>query len=196
MGMNKEDIMSSKGICHHHMMYTRYLNLDMSYKNYRKLSKQFRLQNIGLHRIVNQKIDYQINYIFIHNTVLDVQVAHQLGHAKQLQTDLQNFGTHVEQLLELLQTRQLLEQATHFCNIFLQNPGWHVQHVEGTKQLMQLDEQLSHEPLKSTYPGSQPQVTKLVIQAILTCNAHQNNDFQQVVGHQKNNQQYLKKLMM
>ncbi|CAD8115152.1 unnamed protein product [Paramecium primaurelia] len=48
--MCKEDIMNLKGIYQHHKMYKYYCCLNMSYKKYHKLSKQFQQQNNDPHK--------------------------------------------------------------------------------------------------------------------------------------------------
>ncbi|CAD8213267.1 unnamed protein product [Paramecium pentaurelia] len=57
MGLCKEDIKNLKDICLPHMMYKYQQYLNMSYKQYHKLSKQFQQSNNDLHKF---NIQYQM----------------------------------------------------------------------------------------------------------------------------------------
>ncbi|CAD8205814.1 unnamed protein product [Paramecium pentaurelia] len=122
---------------------------------------------------------------------LDVQVAHQAGQAQQFEPDLKNLGKQVEQIfyniMFRLQTLHPFQQALHEI-IKEQKPGLHSSHFDASGQLTQLDIQSTHQPLTSTYPQLQLQVTKIV-QRVFTQTVHQNKvDSKYFVGHQKNKQ--------
>ncbi|CAD8094324.1 unnamed protein product [Paramecium primaurelia] len=191
MEMCKEDIMNLKGIFLHHMMYKYYQYLNMSYKQYHKLSNQFQQQNSDLHK-------FSIQYQMCKQHTKQGRLNNLSQIYKTLEGNLSNYQKnykhHIHQNKHHIYT---LEKKNNLKKKYIkalrQNCGLQESHVTRSGQLKQLEGQSKQEPAISSYPGSQLQVTKILL-GIFTQTIHQDKiDCKHVVGFYKQ-QYYIEKV--